>query len=100
MNAREGGRQSRWHGSTALGEPGNRKETRPPCVNSTPRVPIRNTSAARPILFAVVTLTALAAIVVVGGIVANHVPAWAMAVGIIGVFTVGICVLARSEGSS
>lgn len=49
-------------------------------------------------LFATVTLTALAAVVIVGGIVADHIPAWAMAAGILGVFTVGICVLARDGG--
>lgn len=49
-------------------------------------------------LFATLGLAALAAIVVVGGIVADSIPAWAMAAGILGVFVLGLCVLARSEG--
>ena len=52
----------------------------------------------RATLFATLTLTALAAIVVVGGIVADRIPAWAMAAGILGVCTLGLCVLARGEG--
>ena len=44
-------------------------------------------------------LTALCAGIVGLGYLADRIPAWAMAAGILGVCTLGLCVLARKEGS-